>query len=88
MIKYMLLALALFSCTQAQVDKANDKIDAVTAAVECRAKVLKPYKNLFTTDQVADALVGKLDPVEVLQAVEVVAADVALVKEAFALCSE
>lgn len=82
------LAVLASACTQAQLDKANSKIDAITAAVECRAKVLKPYEKVFTTEQVGDVLVGKFDPVEVLQAVGVLAADVKSVKEAFKLCNE
>lgn len=81
-------AFSVLACTQAQLDKANSKIDQVTSAVECRAKILKPYEKMFTTDQVADALVGKMDVAETLAALEVVASDVAAVREAFKLCSE
>lgn len=82
------IAILTSACTQAQLDKANSKIDKITSAVECRAKALKPYEKAFTTDQVADVLVGKLDVVETLEAVETLAADVAAVKEAFKLCAE
>lgn len=86
----IVLAVAVLAsaCTQGQLDKANSKIDKITSAVECRAKALKPYEKAFTTDQVADVLVGKLDVAETLAALEVVASDVAAVKEAFKLCDE
>lgn len=83
------VAVALCACAgyQKKVDDAKSKAKDLAERVECRAKVLAPYVEFATSEQLTEFLEGA-DIGELLDAVETSKDAVKQVKADFAACGK